>query len=477
MRQPGWKCANPRHCSLQVHSGMNGFSPLVFFCTFTAYIGNTMHGRFRYKTGEDLRSKAVELGIELPWSDDVTSLFLPYDLSGSRVANRFVVQPMEAHDSDNDGSPSDLTRRRYLRYASGGSGIIWYEAVSVVREGRSGPHQLWINKKNADGFARLNDDIRKHSALPGSDPFLVIQLTHSGRYSKPEGVPKPQAAAANPILDTAPPAILTDDDLKRLIDRFAESAQLAWRAGFNAVDIKACHGYLVIDLLAAKSRKGSIFGGEETEKRFRFLLETIDRIRDEVPEIMVTCRLGISDLYPGGFGVDEKGDCDFTESILLTDQLACRGIRLLNVTMGSPYYNPHVSRPYDNPVPGSTVPTEHPLKGVMRMIKGTAMFSEKFPGMAMTGSGWSYLRHLAPNVAAAVIADGRATFAGFGRNSFAYPSMPLDLMQTGKADPKKACITCSGCTRLIRSLRPGGCVVHDREVYGNELKKLIADGK
>lgn len=436
-----------------------------------------MHERFRYKTGEDLRNKAVELKLELPWSDDVTSLLLPFNVAGSRIANRLVVQPMEAHDSENDGSPSELTRRRYLRYASGGSGIIWYEAVSVVHEGRSGPHQLWINKQNFDSFARLNDEVRKHAYVQAPDPFLVIQLTHSGRYSKPEGVPKPQAAAPNPILDRTLPVILTDDDLKRLTDRFVESARLAYRAGFNAIDLKACHGYLVIDLLAAKTRKNSIFGGEETGGRFRFLLETIDRIRDYVPEIMITTRLGISDLYAGGFGVDENGEPDFTESLQLVEQLASRGIGLLNITMGSPYHNPHISRPYDTPVQGSKVPGEHPLEGVMRMINGTALFTERFPGIAMVGSGWSYLRHYAPNVAAAVIGSGRATFAGFGRNSFAYPSMPLDLMNTGKADPMKACITCSGCTRLIRNLRPGGCVIRDREIYGNELKKMIADGK
>lgn len=436
-----------------------------------------MHERFRYKAGEDLQRRAGELGLALPWSDDLSSLFQPYDMAGSSISNRFVVQPMEAHDSENDGSPSELTRRRYLRYASGGSGIIWYEAVSVVHEGRSGPHQLWISKLSFDAFARLNDEVRKHASIQAPDPFLVIQLTHSGRYSKPEGVPKPQVAAPNPILDRTPPVILTDDDLKRLTDRFVESARLAFRAGFNAIDLKACHGYLIIDLLSAKTRRNSIFGGEETGRRFRFLLETIDRIRDEVPEIMVTSRLGISDLYTGGFGVDAYGDPDFTESLLLVEQLAPRGISLLNVTMGSPYHNPHVSRPYDTPVPGSKVPGEHPLEGVMRMINGTALFRERFPEIAMAGSGWSYLRHFAPNAAAGVISSGRATFAGFGRNSFAYPSMPLDLMNTGKADPKKTCITCSGCTRLIRSLRPGGCVIHDREIYGNELKKLIADGK
>ncbi len=436
-----------------------------------------MHERFRYGTGNDLFQKATELGLELPWSDDISPLLMPFDLNGCKVSNRLVVQPMEAHDSENNGSPSELTRRRYLRYASGGSGIIWFEAVSVVREGRSGPHQLWINKLNFDSFARLNDEVRKHASNQAPDPILVIQLTHSGRYSKPEGVPRPQVAAPNPILDRTPPVILTDDDLKRISDSFVESARFAYRSGFNAIDLKACHGYLVIDLLAAKTRKNSIFGGEETGRRFRFLLETIDRIRDYVPEIMITTRLGISDLYAGGFGVAAYGEPDFTESLQLVEQLASRGIGLLNITMGSPYHNPHVSRPYDTPVPGSKVPGEHPLEGVIRMINGTAMFRERFPGTAMVGSGWSYLRQFAPCVAAAVIGSGRATFAGFGRNSFAYPSMPLDLMNTGKADPKKICITCSGCTRLIRNLRPGGCVIRDREIYGSELKKMIADGK
>ena len=387
------------------------------------------------------------------------------------------VQPMEGYDSENDGSPSDLTKRRYLRYGSGGSGIIWYEAVSVVHEGRSNPHQLWIHKKNSDLYSRLNDEVRKSAASINIDPFLVIQLTHSGRYSKPEGKPKPGIAALNPLLDKTPPHILTDDDLKRIMDQFVEASKLAFSAGFNAVDLKACHGYLLVDLLAGRTRKNSIFGGEDTSARFRFLLETFDRIRDEIPGLKVTTRLSISDRYKGGFGVDAEGQSDFTEPVMLVDQLKSRGMDLINVTMGSPYFNPHVNRPYDNPLPGQELPDEHPLEGVIRMINGTSFFQSGFPEIAVTGSAYSYLRHFSPNVGAAILKEGKAAFTGFGRNSFAYPSMPLDLIKTGKADPRKVCITCSGCTRLIRNLRPGGCVIHDREIYGTELKKLIADGK
>jgi 2,4-dienoyl-CoA reductase (NADPH2) len=436
-----------------------------------------MHERFRYKTKEDLIQKAKELELDLPYSDDISPLLQHVQLAGFSVSNRLVVQPMEGYDSENNGSPSELSKRRYLRYASGGSGIIWYEAVSVLHEGRSNPHQLWINKNNSDSYSRLNDEVRKSAGKIGTDPFLVVQLTHSGRYSKPEGIAKPQVAALNPLLDKIPPQVLSDDDLKRIMDKFVEASKLAYRSGFNAVDLKSCHGYLLVDLLSARTRNNSIFGGEETSKRFRFLLETYDRISDEVPQIMITTRLNISDLYMDGFGVDDNGQPDFAEPVMLVDQLNSRGISLINISMGSPYFNPHISRPYDNPLPGQDLPDEHPLKGVMRMINGTSFFQRKFPEIAFVGSAWSFLRQYALNAGAAVIKNGNAAFMGFGRNSFAYPSMPLDLMKNGNADPRKMCITCSGCTRLIRDLRPGGCVIHDREIYGNELKKLVADGK
>ncbi len=436
-----------------------------------------MHERFKYKTKEEIIRKALELGFELPYLDDISPLLQPENVEGFTVQNRLIVQPMEGYDSETDGSPSFLTRRRYLRYAGGGSGMIWYEAVSVSWEGRSNPNQLWINKDNSDVFAALNDEVRSAAHKQGITPLLVIQLTHSGRYSKPDGTSHPQVASLNTTLDKTPPHILTDEELKEIQDQYIEAAQLAVQAGFDAIDIKACHGYLMIEMLAAKSRKNSIYGGEEPSYRFRFMLETIDRIKAEVPGVIITTRLNISDHYRGGFGIGEKGEPDFSEPLLLTELLISRGIKLINISMGSPYFNPHVTRPYDNPLPGQQLPEEHPMLGVIKMINGTSVFQKKFPEIKFVGSAYSWLRQYAPNVGAAVLKKGDASFIGFGRSSFAYPDMPLDLIRTSKADPSKVCITCSGCTRLIRNFRPGGCVIRDMEIYGNELKKLIADGK
>jgi 2,4-dienoyl-CoA reductase-like NADH-dependent reductase (Old Yellow Enzyme family) len=435
-----------------------------------------MHERFRYKNKEELITKVKELGYDLPYSDDLSPLFDHLVLDGIKIPNRLVVQPMEGYDSEENGSPSSLTERRYLRYASGGSGVIWFEAVAVSSEGRSNPHQLLITEGNKGSFTSLTDKIKKEAQKSGHDPLLVMQLTHSGRYSRPQGKAAPMVPALNPLLDKGEVYILTDDDLKRIQDQFIAAAKLVNRAGINAIDLKACHGYLMIELLSAKGRTSSIYGGEEPEKRFRFLLETVDRIKDELPQIIVTMRLSIWDGYQGGFGVGKNNIEDFTEPLSLIGELKDRGVKLMNITMGSPYFNPHITRPYDNPVPGTAVPAEHPLVGVMRMINGTTYIQKKFPGIFVIGSAYSYLRQFAPNTGAAVIKNGGASFIGFGRNSFAYPDMPDDLRRTGKADPKKICITCSGCTRLIRNLRHGGCVIRDREIYGEELKKLIADG-
>jgi 2,4-dienoyl-CoA reductase (NADPH2) len=436
-----------------------------------------MHERFKYKTGEELIEKARTLGFTLPFTGNLSSLLLPVTFHGFSFSNRFAVQPMEGYDSEDDGSPSLLTKRRYLRYAGGGSAIIWYEAVSVCREGRSNPKQLWINKNNLGAFASLISEVQRTAEKVGIKPFQVIQLTHSGRYSKPDGKPGPMVAALNRTLDKEVPYVLTDDDLKKIQDQYVDAAHLAFDSGFNAIDLKACHGYLIIELLAAKLRQNSRYGGKEPESRFRFMLETIDRIKAEVPGIIITTRLNISDLYNGGFGVDETGKPDFSEPFLLVGELLRKDIKLINVSMGSPYFNPFVTRPFDRPLPGQSIPKEHPLTGVMNMINATSLFQKKFPDLYFVGSAYSYLRQFAPNVGAAVIRKSEASFIGLGRSSFAYPSLPLDIIEKGKADPDKVCIACSGCTRLIRSLRPGGCVIRDREIYGAELKKLIADGE
>jgi 2,4-dienoyl-CoA reductase (NADPH2) len=207
----------------------------------------SQHARFKFKDKDALLKKADELGVDLPFSNDIQILFEKVKINGKQTQNRFAVHPMEGFDSEQDGSPGELSFRRYRRFASGGSGLLWFEATAVLPEVRSNPRQLYIHKENVDQYKKLVDKTRKFAQENfGSDhnPVLILQLTHSGRYSKPFGKPKPIIAHHSKILDPIhklPPdyPLITDEELDNLQDIYVQAAQLAAEAGFDGVDIKA----------------------------------------------------------------------------------------------------------------------------------------------------------------------------------------------------------------------------------------------
>ncbi len=441
------------------------------------------HEPFTFQSGPELLRKADELGVELPFQDSVSPLFESLAVGSKTLANRLAVQPMEGFDADTNGSPSELTFRRYQRYAEGGCALIWFEATSVVPEGRSNPHQLMLHPRNLDSFKRLVEQTH-HSAQKafGSayEVFFVLQLTHSGRYSQPEGKPLRQVAGFNPNLDRKPEdvRILNDDELDRYQDKYVEAARLTEQAGFDAVDIKACHGYLINELLAARTREGSRYG-ETFENRTRFLSEVVEKVRDRTPGLCLAVRLSAFDGIPGGFGVsrDVPENYDLAEPKELVRRLAQSNCSLFNITVGNPYEKPHLGRPFDRPLQGDFFPEEHPIEGITRLLRITSVFQKEFPDIPFVGTGYSWLRHFFPNVGAAVLQLGEASLIGLGRSSFAYPDAPKDLMNSGALDPGKVCISCSRCTELMRNGHESGCVMKDKEIYGKLYQKLSVKGK
>jgi len=443
------------------------------------------HEPFNFRSSEELLAKASDLGVEIPFQQDLSPLFEEISLRSKKIVNRLAVQPMEGYDANPDGSPSDLTFRRYKRFSTGGSALIWFEATSVVPEGRSNPRQLWLHRQSVDGFTRLVAEVREEAIRilgAGHDIYCVLQLTHSGRYSKPEGNSQPCVALYNPILDERRENlhIFSDEELDLLQESFIDAACLAGRAGFDAVDIKACHGYVINELLAAFGRQDSKYGGS-FDNRVRFLEELINKIRQEVPHIQIVVRLNAFDgiPFPDGFGVsrDESGCIDLTEPKQVISRLVEKGCSLLNITAGIPYLTPHLGRPFDRPVKGSPKPPEHPLEGVSRLLSHTSELQKEFPELPVVGTGYSWLRQFFPNVGAAVLQNKKAAFIGVGRSAFAYPEAPLDLMKKGKMKPKKVCISCSRCSEMMRIGGIAGCVMKDKEIYGKRYKTLLRERK
>ncbi|HNQ22862.1 MAG TPA: hypothetical protein PKK06_07195 [Phycisphaerae bacterium] len=431
------------------------------------------HERFQLGSHADLTCCADRLGVAIPFSEDIQILFSPLDVAGYRLPNRFVVQPMEGCDADPDGAPGQLTFRRYQRFAAGGSGLIWFEATAVIAEGRANPRQLGLTPANVGAFRRLVEETRA-AAAEKQELLLVLQLTHSGRYARPEGTPRPVIAQHNPLLDARmgldpDHPLISDAELDQLQEAFVGAAKLAAGAGFDGVDIKACHGYLVSELLAAFGRTDSRYGGP-FENRAGFLLDVVGRIRAEVPGLLVTSRLGVHDglPYPYGFGADVE---TLAEPVEVAERLRALGCPVLNVSLGNPYYNPHVGRPYDSPVAGAAAPDEHPLVGVARLLHAAAVIQRAVPDVPVVGSGYSWLRQLFPHVAAGAIAAGDAALVGLGRLALAYPDWVRDLAANGALAPDKVCTTCSGCSQIMRDGGRAGCRVRDSGIYAKEYRQ------
>ena len=434
-----------------------------------------------YQNIADFKAQNEELQAKVLFQENTDILKKELIIDGKVFKNRLACQAMEGCDGKLDGTPDELTIRRYDRLASGGSSIIWYEATAVMNEGRANPRQLYIDENNLDAFKAHVERIKETSLkVNGFEPMVFMQATHSGRYSKPEGTPAPLIAYNNPLFEKDNPIdksrIVTDEYLDRVGEKLIEGARLAEKSGFDGVDIKCCHRYLNSELLSAYEREGR-YGGS-LENRTRLLRESVKGAMDICSkDFLVSTRVNMYDgfPYPYGFGVkkDNSGSIDFdpTEGAWLLKELYNLGMKIVNITMGNPYVNPHVNRPFAS---GGYDIAEHPLTGVARILNGISELKKEVPDMAIISSAMSYLGVAAPGVSAAYIENGGFDFAGFGRTILAYPDFANDIITSGEMKKEKICIACSKCTQIMRT--PGGtpgCAIRDK-LYTNLYREIFS---
>lgn len=433
-----------------------------------------MFEKYHFTSLSDIKQKASEIGASIPLSQKIDLLREPIQAGSRKINNRIAIQPMEGCDGTPDGKPGALTRRRYQRLAAGGAGLIWFEATAVSDSGRAGPRQLLICKDNLDSLKRLVSEMKETAAKEsGAIPIVICQLTHSGRYSKPGGPPAPLIMDHHGLFEKQQPLtddrILSDDQLARIEETFGTAAGLAEKAGFDGADIKCCHGYLFNEALSAFSRKGR-YGGP-FENRIRLYTNAVrNAIASTSGGVLITSRLSIYDGFPRpyGFGADESGMLCMEEPLRLIDILTGElKMPMLNITMGNPYQNPHVNRPYNQ---GPYIPGEHPLTGISRILIGTKQIKTAHPDTVIVGSGYSYLREYSHFLAAGSVKNGIADIIGFGRMAFAYPDFPKDMLKDNLSR-HKVCIACGKCSQLMRAGMAAGCVVRDKEIYSLEDRK------
>ena len=413
------------------------------------------------KRAESFLAHLETLDVTLPFDDppDLDALAAPAEIAGRTCANRFGILPMEGWDGTEDGRPTDLVRRRWSRFGASGAGLVWGgEAFAVRPQGRANPHQLCLGPTSAADLAELR-------GLLADDQVTGLQLTHSGRWSV-----EPRPARSDPLLDArrSGPA-LTARELDDLAAEYLTAARLARDAGFDFVDVKSCHGYLLHEMLSDEG---------DLAQRATTLQTIIERVRAE--GIRVGVRLSIFDAPPHHPGPDGVGEPEaeepwgFNDPLALIDRL---GIDLLCTTAGSPYYCPHVQRPAWTPPSDGYSPPEDPLAGVARLLDSAAAIAAARPALTVVATGVSYLQEWLPHVASALVRDGGATVVGIGRMALSYPDLPADVLAGRPLDARRLCRTFSDCTTAPRNGLVSGCFPLDPFYKAHPDRPLLVAAK
>ena len=469
----------------------------------------------QYKSTQALAQRWKELGVSIPMDDKILSasedspLATPFQFGALTVGNRWCIHPMEGWDAETDGRPTSRTLTRWKNFGASGAKLIWGgEAAAVQPDGRANPNQTLAVVENREGLTALLRACKEtHFDHWGTgDDFVVgLQLTHSGRFCRPEGKAfRPRMAYRHPLLDAKyglasndDSLLWTDHELQGLKANYIQAAQLAQAVGFQFVDIKCCHGYLLHEFLSARSRPGG-YGGDY-EGRTRFLFEILDGVQAACPDLELGVRLSFFDTSPyhreqqegrpmpfedllpygHGFGVSESNptEPDLEEPRRLIGDLFNKGVACVNLTCGSPYYNPHIQRPAIFPPSDGYPPPEDPLQGVARQISLARDVKRFFPEGTFVGSGYSYLQDYLPHVAQAVVREGWIDSVGLGRMVLSYPTLPGDCLTGKSVQRKQICRTFSDCTTGPRIGLTSGCYPLDDLYKKSSDHQVIKDYK
>jgi NADPH2 dehydrogenase len=535
------------------------------------------------KTVADFRAHVAALGLDLPCEETIATgndspLSQPipqFAVNGKAIGNRWAIHPMEGWDATPTGGATDEVRRRWQRFGESGAKLIYGgEAMAVRPDGRANPNQLIIVEQNKRELAEIRGLlVKSHRERYGSADDLVIgfQLTHSGRFCKPNDKKRmePRVAYRHPILDrkfnvTSDAQVFTDAEIEQLIESYIAAARIAWDAGADFVDIKHCHGYLLHEFLSAFIRPGK-FGGS-FENRTRILREIVAGIRASGNPIDLGVRLSAFDfvpfkpdparsqpgkLGPGipeefmsylpyhyGFGVNQDNPVEYNlaETFRFAELCVQLGVKVLNLSAGSPYYNPHIQRPAAYPPSDGYQPAHDPLIDVARQIGVVKQVREHLaaepmipvgrhsaeptlptkearatrasqdagngpndtrvarlatldsgldgvsphrviygqrPPVVLVGTGYSYLQEYLPQVAQYVVRHGWTDLVGLGRMTLSYPEILVDATSKGVLSPKLICRTFSDCTTAPRNGLISGCYPLDKHYSAKpEFQKL-----
>ena len=268
------------------------------------------------------------------------------------LKNRIAMSPMLMYMSDPSGMLGEQQLVHYGARVLGGVGLVTTEVLAVDPVGRISDRDLGIwSDQHVNGLARLVEFAQRYDAK------VVAQLAHAGRKSTSQAAglaPSPLAYGNFPV-----PRELAPADIEQVVDHYASAAGRAVNAGFDAIELHMCHGYLFHQFLSRASNQRSDAYGGSLENRMRFPLAAVDAIRRAVPVTMpLIVRISGNDLAPDGIEIEE--------TIAFGLALKSHGADMLVVTTGN------IVPGYDGPVfPGYQTPYATQVRSAVDIPVGT----------------------------------------------------------------------------------------------------------
>lgn len=429
------------------------------------------------------------------------------------LGNRFAIQQPDGHNCDLDGSPTLTTRRNWAFNGLSGGKLILGEPAAVSMLGRSSPRQMVLNSENADKIRDLVEICKfahawKYGESALSDFAIGISLAHAGRYSVDlKGLPTSFGMFKHPMKEanlSGEIPIVSDQYLEELVLHYVNAAKLAKEAGFNFVDIQACHGYLLHESLAARQRPNSKFGGSDFKQRSNLLLTIIQEVKNACPDLEIGVRLSIFDTaaneivnpisglfrpsasfpYMNVFGacIHNPNLADLSEPISLCKMLHQMGVAAVSITAGDHKLTPQLANPA--PLDNLGAPANFdPLRTVFHILEAGRQVKEAIPELSIICGEISPTEEYFGNVAQAVVSEGWSDIVGVGRRSLPDPLLPQRLLDFGdqfdwhndvKASVCRSFLHCQAAIKLGASLGAGCYPIV--QYYGDkETQAAIAD--
>lgn len=257
----------------------------------------------------------------------MTSLRDPLTLpNGQVLPNRIMKSALSEALGDRRHAPDHRLSELYRRWSAGGYGLIVTGNIMIDRRHLGEPGNIVIeDDRDLDALSRWA------KATQDAGVPIWAQLNHPGRQSNPLALgytPVAPSPIAMKMVGATTPRELTGAEIEDTIDRFAAAAAVCETAGFDGIQIHGAHGYLVSQFLSPLSNQRTDEWGGSPERRRRFALEIVRRIRSRVsPGFAVAIKLNSADFQRGGFSEEES------RGVLTA--LAGEGVDLIEISGGS----------------------------------------------------------------------------------------------------------------------------------------------